>query len=1018
MTLAISCFVAVVCLCLATTNGTHGVVADADSSTDDRYILIGLYNSTGRSSWTEPWPVGDNSIHVCTWTGVTCDGTSVTQIDVAHRGLRGVLPAELANLTTLQKFTASNNTLNGTLSPYLSAWGTSIIYLDLGNNNISGTLPKEYSNWTHLQTFDVSSNYLEESLPDEFGNWTEIQTFAIHNNSFSGTLPSSYAAWSKVKHFHVRENQLSGMLPQNYSNCTLLEVFTLSFNHFTGGIPSRWMHVLKVVALLDVSSNNLSGTLPNTLAPSLKAALFDNNNFEGELPKSWWSAAHLLFLSLQGNPLLVGPIPPAWMQSFFPVTLSVGGFLSLCQTSVCTTRNSSLNLFNRSFICFPTTNRDVVYELALLDPGQEADAIPLLMNVVQHSPDLIGGGICATAPPPLTTPSPTTAPPSSPAALTWSSFDAVKKSTAVITSATSGVGLLSAGGDAGDAQMLAAVLSSSCACGFNATAADSNGASVMNFAASPFSLLADPVYIVIGNPLIALVLFTVQLLLVSRRLPPPSSTTSPQEPAEVDSRGQLFIVAPFVSSEHPASTFLKLRKALQLRLRLSCSPQHHAFSFESKGQRSGQGQAVPGCCCTCASIRAQYRYPNLAIAVSLFLAPGVVAAIVKTCSSTPIAIGSPSPVALRVVGILCGVCFVFGLAAVIEFVVFRDMVNKGSIRVHVPAPTSNSPPDSRRRHKKKAATHASPPAANVPLDTIRREPRLRFRHYKNSAAAFAPIPRTISDILMPCGHWFPNSERLSVGGIVASINPARSSCRAWLWLPIVNCFTQFVAALPLEADENPSSCDAAQSVIVLALFGCAALIAVRRPFRAPLASIVAATTLALVGTVSILQMACRHNPASVSRAEISAYATFVSITLFLLKVYIIGVPLLERHLATKNNVASVALDDSAITNVAPVTTKTTKQRRLIGSNEIRASSQPQGALPPPDDSCDDLVNHLSTSMPSLSSSLMPRSIARASSPRDMTSPKHNRATMVEQWRTMTQDEALAALIGTVCCREK
>lgn len=948
-------------------------------------VLIDLYNSTAGENWSDPWPVKENG-NFCQWTGVSCsrDGKSITGLNLFQRGLQGTLPRPLGNLTEMKNFNVSSNNISGTLPVELSVW-SSLKCIDVGNNSISGTLPPEYASWN-------------ESL----------EILVLRNNTLNGTLPDKYSALNRLR------------------------ILFLSFNQLTGTVPSTWMSGLSNVALFDVSSNQLSGSLPSTLPASLVAVLFDNNRFSWNLPTGWSQAKSLFLVGLQGNPFLVGPIPKDW-ASMFETPLSVGGgLMSLCGTAVCTpSLLPPMKLLYQAFICFRTANRDVVFNLAAIEDTEIVATFSDIIQAINQSAYLTTATICSTLspPPPASTRNPSTqSPPSSSAvALTWSLFDAAKKSTAVVTSASSGAGLFSGGaggGDAGDAQMLAAVLSSSCVCGFNASSASSGGASVMSFATSPFSLLADPVYVAIGNPMIALALFLVQLLLVSRRLPPINHTTTATDFEHRELGESLHTQQ---QQRQSASFLQRIAKMLQLKLQFTCPEHHHTYPFDHSRQR----QAQQDNCCSCASIRAQYRFPNLSIAIAMFLAPGVVGAVVRTCISTPASIASASPVGLRVFGILLGVCFLFGFFFVIEFVVFREMVEKGFVRVrrgNIRSTPERLHSSGRRNRMLKSESPSSLPSTTPSHahsgGTITREPRLRFKLYKNPASSFAPIPRTVAEYCLPNGHWLPQSERLAIGGIVGSMDPAHSSFRAWLWLFAANCITQFVASLPFDALADPTSCDAAQIILVLVAFGCAALIALRRPFRFLLMSAVNSVTLVLVGCVSILQMACRHTPEHVSQTDLSGYTTFVSIVLLLSKMYLIGAPFLEGFLATKNNVASVVQD---VSRTPPPPTHLRPEFQIHGSSQgldMRSKTphhQQQQQLPTSpqqSSSCGDtLINQSLVSSSSLT--LLPGSIAMSLSPQHATGRSvsfkgsESQAMRVE-WGSMTQVEALEKLIRIVC----
>ena len=63
--------------------------------------------------------------------------------------------------------------------------------------------------------------------------------------------------------------------------------------------------------LLDLSRNNLSGSLPQDMPPNLSILNVSNNAFAGTLPSSWSRLQHMADLKLDNNQL-TGTLPPTW----------------------------------------------------------------------------------------------------------------------------------------------------------------------------------------------------------------------------------------------------------------------------------------------------------------------------------------------------------------------------------------------------------------------------------------------------------------------------------------------------------------------------------------------------------------------------------------------------------------------------------------------------------------------------------------------------------------------------------
>ena len=100
------------------------------------------------------------------------------------------------------------------------------------------------------------------------------------------------------------------MLPSN------LAVLDLSHNLLTGTLPNSLPANLSA---LNISSNRLTGTLPNSWNVPISTLRLDNNSFTGHMPPSWsiWGkhSSNSLQLSIT-NTDTGGKIPREWVQQF------------------------------------------------------------------------------------------------------------------------------------------------------------------------------------------------------------------------------------------------------------------------------------------------------------------------------------------------------------------------------------------------------------------------------------------------------------------------------------------------------------------------------------------------------------------------------------------------------------------------------------------------------------------------------------------------------------------------------
>ncbi|KAL0900256.1 hypothetical protein Bca101_084217 [Brassica carinata] len=173
--LFISCFGIFTSLVLAKTDSQDvSALNDAYKSMNSPSKLNGWSSSGGD-------PCGDS------WDGITCKGSSVTEIKVSGRGLSGSLGYQLANLKSLTYLDVSKNNLNGNLPYQLPE---NLVYLDASENDFNGNVPYSVSLMNDLTYLDLSSNQLTGKLPQSFANLTGLKTINVANNQFTGWIPN------------------------------------------------------------------------------------------------------------------------------------------------------------------------------------------------------------------------------------------------------------------------------------------------------------------------------------------------------------------------------------------------------------------------------------------------------------------------------------------------------------------------------------------------------------------------------------------------------------------------------------------------------------------------------------------------------------------------------------------------------------------------------------------------------------------------------------------------------------
>ncbi|BAT96141.1 hypothetical protein LR48_Vigan02g062300 [Vigna angularis] len=275
---------------------------------------------------------------------------SVTQrlgvINLASNKLSGVIPSSLGNLPTL-------------------AW------LHLNNNSLHEGFPSSLRNLNQLLILDAGENHLSGIIPSWMGNiFSSMQILRLRQNRLNGTIPLQLCQLSALQILDLSKNNLIGPIPHCIGNLTgmaskkniavnqptrSVEWYEQEVRVFMKGRELEYTRNLKLVVTLDLSNNNLIGSIPEGIT-SLGALLSLNlsyNRLSGHIPKRIGDMKSLESLDLSHDQLsgaisesitsltwlshlnlsynnLSGPIPIGTQLSTFDDSFIYGGNTFLC----------------------------------------------------------------------------------------------------------------------------------------------------------------------------------------------------------------------------------------------------------------------------------------------------------------------------------------------------------------------------------------------------------------------------------------------------------------------------------------------------------------------------------------------------------------------------------------------------------------------------------------------------------------------------------------------------------------
>ncbi len=155
-----------------------GIIADCESLLAARDALAG----SGRLNWSASTRIED-------WDGVTVGGTPrrVVGLSLNSRGLDGAIPAELGNLTGLQRLHLFENRLTGPVPAELGRLAD-LQSLDLSDNRLTGQVPVDFARLSNLRSLDLSGNRLTGTIPPQLGD-LHLDEVDLSGNDLRGCVP-------------------------------------------------------------------------------------------------------------------------------------------------------------------------------------------------------------------------------------------------------------------------------------------------------------------------------------------------------------------------------------------------------------------------------------------------------------------------------------------------------------------------------------------------------------------------------------------------------------------------------------------------------------------------------------------------------------------------------------------------------------------------------------------------------------------------------------------------------------
>ncbi|KAK7816932.1 receptor-like protein EIX1 [Quercus suber] len=245
------------------------------------------------------------------------------------------------NFTSLRVFHLSGNHFNHEIPNWFSNLSTSLVRISLYNNSLKGNIPPSIFNLEKLKYLDLGLNSLNGPIPSSIGNLSHIRALYLNQNQLNGTIPKNLGLLSKLEKLYVGKNSLtecsvgsqrkemeykenlklvrlidlssnnlSRSIPAEISNLSELDFLNLSRNHLMGKILEKFGS-MKELESVDLSRNHLLGKIPPKMSNLTFLSLLDlsYNNLSGRIPSSTQLQSFDAFRYIENPRLCADPLP-------------------------------------------------------------------------------------------------------------------------------------------------------------------------------------------------------------------------------------------------------------------------------------------------------------------------------------------------------------------------------------------------------------------------------------------------------------------------------------------------------------------------------------------------------------------------------------------------------------------------------------------------------------------------------------------------------------------------------------
>ncbi|KAF8020708.1 hypothetical protein BT93_G1211 [Corymbia citriodora subsp. variegata] len=246
-----------------------------------------------------------------------CGHSNLKTIDVSGNNFSGQLPNQFGNFKDLEFLDFSFNSIPGTI-PATVGKLSSLRKLHLFSNKLSGNLPESIGQLFNLEVMKIHNNQLEGVVNERhFANLTSLTVLNFYLNELVLNISSSWVPSFQLQKIFMSSCKVGPRFPNWLRTQRNISILDMSNASISDEVPHWLPDVLSNIEQLDLSGNMLRGNISRIIGkdiPKLRLVSLSTNNLSGGIPNSLCMSDELHVLDLSKN-LLSGRLPQCWRKS-------------------------------------------------------------------------------------------------------------------------------------------------------------------------------------------------------------------------------------------------------------------------------------------------------------------------------------------------------------------------------------------------------------------------------------------------------------------------------------------------------------------------------------------------------------------------------------------------------------------------------------------------------------------------------------------------------------------------------